>query len=79
MSALKHEDTAQAKSCEDCATPHSKTCTSCGTKLWPIAKFCPECGPVLPVVIHRKPLAAQTRRAVYMTVMNRRSTQPPNC
>jgi class 3 adenylate cyclase len=40
----KHENTAQAKFCEECAFQLSKSCASCGTKLSPTAKFCPECG-----------------------------------
>jgi len=40
----KHENTARAKFCEECAAPLSKSCASCGTKLSPTAKFCPECG-----------------------------------
>jgi class 3 adenylate cyclase len=40
----KHENTAQAKFCEECAAPLSKSCASCGTQLSPTAKFCPECG-----------------------------------
>ena len=40
----KHENTAQAKFCEECAAPLARTCSSCGTKISPAAKFCPECG-----------------------------------
>ena len=38
-----HENRATAKFCEQCATPLSRTCSSCGSPLPDKAKFCPEC------------------------------------
>jgi class 3 adenylate cyclase/tetratricopeptide (TPR) repeat protein len=39
-----HENTAQAKFCEECSAPLARACAGCGTKITPTAKFCPECG-----------------------------------
>ena len=38
-----HENRATARFCEQCATPLSRTCSSCGSPLPDKAKFCPEC------------------------------------
>ena len=43
-SRCKHENTAQAKFCEECAAPLARACGSCGAQVSPTAKFCPECG-----------------------------------
>jgi class 3 adenylate cyclase len=43
-SRCKHENTAQAKFCEECAAPLARACGSCGARISPTAKFCPECG-----------------------------------
>jgi class 3 adenylate cyclase/tetratricopeptide (TPR) repeat protein len=40
----QHENTAQAKFCEQCAAPLVAKCPACGTPLSTTAKFCPECG-----------------------------------
>ena len=39
----KHENSPQAKFCEECATPLARICQNCGTQLSATAKFCPEC------------------------------------
>jgi double zinc ribbon protein len=39
----QHENEAEAKFCEECASPLSRTCTNCGRHLSSTAKFCPEC------------------------------------
>jgi double zinc ribbon protein len=39
----QYENRPQAKFCEQCATPLSRTCSNCSTPLSPTAKFCPEC------------------------------------
>jgi class 3 adenylate cyclase len=40
----QHENTAQAKFCEQCAAPLVAKCPACGTPLSATSKFCPECG-----------------------------------
>jgi class 3 adenylate cyclase/tetratricopeptide (TPR) repeat protein len=40
----EHENTPQARFCEQCATPLGRTCRDCGSGLSPTAKFCPQCG-----------------------------------
>src|SRR6516165_4094376 len=51
----QHENEADAKFCEECASPLARACAKCGRPLSPAAKFCPECAhptglpaPVLP-------------------------------
>ncbi len=39
----QHENRPQAKFCEACATPLSRTCPTCGALASPIAKVCSEC------------------------------------
>ncbi len=39
----RHENRPQAKFCEECAAPLTRTCERCRTLLSPGAKFCPEC------------------------------------
>ena len=39
----QHENTPQAKFCEECAAPLARICLTCGTQLSAKAKFCPEC------------------------------------
>src|SRR5262249_47432721 len=43
----KHENTAEAKFCEQCAAPLGRTCTNCGSQVSPTANFCPQCGHAL--------------------------------
>ena len=38
-----HDNRAQAKFCEECASPLTRSCAKCGHPLPPTAKFCPEC------------------------------------
>jgi len=40
----QHENTAQAKFCEECAAPLTQTCPACGAPVSSTAKFCPQCG-----------------------------------
>jgi Double zinc ribbon/Adenylate and Guanylate cyclase catalytic domain len=40
----EHENTAQAKFCEQCATPLGRTCGNCGSAVSPAAIFCAQCG-----------------------------------
>src|SRR5258705_12445574 len=40
----QHENSPQAKFCEECATLLERACSSCGTRLVETAKFCPQCG-----------------------------------
>ena len=42
-----HENTAEAKFCEQCAAPLGRVCTNCGSRVSPTAKFCPQCGELL--------------------------------
>ena len=45
-----HENTAEAKFCEQCAAPLGRTCANCGSRVSSTAKFCAECGhPLKPV------------------------------
>jgi class 3 adenylate cyclase/tetratricopeptide (TPR) repeat protein len=39
----QHENRPQARFCEECASPLSRTCAHCGAQLTTTAKFCPEC------------------------------------
>ena len=39
----RHENSPQAKFCEECAAPLARRCSQCGGDLAPTAKFCPEC------------------------------------
>ncbi len=39
----RHENRPQAKFCEECASPLTRSCAKCGNPLPPTAKFCPEC------------------------------------
>ena len=38
-----HDNRAQAKFCEECASALTRSCAKCGHPLPPTAKFCPEC------------------------------------
>jgi class 3 adenylate cyclase/tetratricopeptide (TPR) repeat protein len=40
----QHENTGEAKFCEQCATPLGRTCADCGSPVSPGAKFCAQCG-----------------------------------
>jgi class 3 adenylate cyclase/tetratricopeptide (TPR) repeat protein len=45
-----HENTVDAKFCDQCGAPLARACESCGCAVPTTAKFCPECGhPVKPV------------------------------
>jgi class 3 adenylate cyclase/tetratricopeptide (TPR) repeat protein len=39
----EHENTVQAKFCDQCATPLGRTCGNCGGGVSPTARFCPQC------------------------------------
>src|SRR5215211_3319995 len=39
-----HENTAEAKFCEQCAAPLGRACGNCGSRVSSTAKFCAECG-----------------------------------
>ena len=43
----EHENTVEAKFCEQCAAPLGRTCANCASKVSSAAKFCPQCGHVL--------------------------------
>ena len=45
MKCLKcqHENRADAKFCEECASPLARACPNCGSEISAKAKFCPEC------------------------------------
>src|SRR5689334_23340684 len=46
----QHENTAEAKFCEECAAPLARACINCGSEVSSTAKFCPQCGhPLQPV------------------------------
>jgi class 3 adenylate cyclase/tetratricopeptide (TPR) repeat protein len=46
----EHENTIQAKFCEQCAAPLGRSCGDCGSLVSPTARFCPQCGhPLTPV------------------------------
>jgi len=51
----QHENTLEAKFCEECAAPLARTCANCGSELSVTAKFCSQCG-------HRLPAVADTTR-----------------
>jgi class 3 adenylate cyclase/tetratricopeptide (TPR) repeat protein len=40
----QHENTANAKFCEECAAPLARACDNCGSEVSSTAKFCPQCG-----------------------------------
>jgi len=40
----EHENSAEAKHCEQCAAPLGQTCANCGSRASPSANFCPQCG-----------------------------------
>jgi class 3 adenylate cyclase len=40
----QHENTANAKFCEECAAPLARACDNCGSEVSATAKFCPQCG-----------------------------------
>ena len=42
-SRCQHENPADAKFCEDCASPLQRSCSNCGAQLRANAKFCPQC------------------------------------
>ncbi|WP_283814564.1 ATP-binding protein [Bradyrhizobium australiense] len=42
--SCEHENTVDAKFCDQCAAPLARACGSCGCALPTTAKFCPECG-----------------------------------
>ena len=42
--SCEHENTVDAKFCDQCAAPLARACGSCGCALPATAKFCPECG-----------------------------------
>jgi class 3 adenylate cyclase/tetratricopeptide (TPR) repeat protein len=42
--SCEHENTVDAKFCDQCAAPLVRACGSCGCALSTTAKFCPECG-----------------------------------
>ncbi len=42
-SRCQHENPANAKCCEECASSLLRACSNCGTQLRPNAKFCPQC------------------------------------
>src|SRR6516225_4648642 len=39
-----HDNAAQAKFCEQCATPLARVCGNCGSSVSATAKFCSDCG-----------------------------------
>ena len=53
----EHENTVEAKFCEQCAAPLARACANCGSKVSSTAKFCPQCGHAL------KPVADDPRFA----------------
>ena len=46
----QHENTLEAKFCEECAAPLARACVNCGSEVSSTAKFCSECGHRLPPV-----------------------------
>jgi class 3 adenylate cyclase/tetratricopeptide (TPR) repeat protein len=42
--ACRHENSGDAKFCEECATPLTRACPECGAQTPLTAKFCSECG-----------------------------------
>ena len=40
----QHENTAEAKFCEECAAPLLRLCANCKSQVSSTAKFCPQCG-----------------------------------
>lgn len=46
----QHENTANAKFCEECAAPLALACVNCGSQVSSTARFCPECGHSLKAV-----------------------------
>ena len=42
-SQCDHQNPADAKFCEECASPLPRACVNCGAQLRPSAKFCPQC------------------------------------
>lgn len=46
-----HENSIEAKFCEQCAAPLAKICAHCGSPALSTAKFCAQCGQPLPSVV----------------------------
>jgi class 3 adenylate cyclase len=46
----QHENTLEAKICEECAAPLGRACVNCGSRVSSTARFCSECGHPLPPV-----------------------------
>jgi class 3 adenylate cyclase/tetratricopeptide (TPR) repeat protein len=56
----EHENTAEARFCDQCATPLGRVCTACGTRVSTAAKFCPQCGCALNPVVDDSRFASPT-------------------
>src|SRR5262249_48787984 len=56
----EHENAAEARFCEQCATPLGRTCSNCGSAVSPTARFCPQCGCSLRVIAEESRFASPT-------------------
>ena len=54
----EHENTIQAKFCEQCAAPLARTCTHCNSLVSSASKFCTQCGRPLTAVAEAPRFAA---------------------
>jgi class 3 adenylate cyclase/tetratricopeptide (TPR) repeat protein len=59
-SNCEHENTVQAKFCEECGTPLARTCGNCGGGVSSKARFCPQCGSSLEPVADDPRFASPT-------------------
>jgi class 3 adenylate cyclase/tetratricopeptide (TPR) repeat protein len=48
----QHENTLEAKFCEECAAPLARACANCGAQVSSTARFCSQCGQSLKPVAH---------------------------
>jgi class 3 adenylate cyclase len=51
----QHENTFEARFCQECAAPLARACANCGSQVWSTARFCPQCSHLL------KPVADDPR------------------
>lgn len=56
----EHENVAEARFCDQCATPLDRACAACGSPASSVAKFCSQCGSPLPSGLRAPRFASPT-------------------